>query len=317
MRRLVMCLCASLLGALPLANTAQADPANGDPWGVWAPLGKCETGKNSISLELRQDFNSFDTIACPTLQSLFQEQGAKVSLTFDELAHRTSASADGVAALLFRHYFSGDEGITGLAIGPYVQFDGTQQFQSSTSPSQITDTVTAGGVAQIGINNAFGWGEDNFRLRAGEVQGSSGITSNTVVGEWIPYYPFSRDQFQFSPVIIRAIPEIMVQYDSLVSGPKKYLLFAQDSFALRIGPQIQFRFWVHADSDSILSKMLLTLVYHPSVEVYTGRGLSWAQATLSYNLTTNFAISASYGYGNSETTGNNTSQAKLGLALKF
>ncbi len=248
----------------------------------------------------------------------------QLSVTFDELARQTSASADGVAALLFRHYFSGGTGlpgdvsVTGLAMGPFVQFDGTDYFASPTSGSKFTETVTGGGVLQTGFNNFFGWGEDNFRLRGGAVDApSSAIVSHTIVGEWIPYYEFTRDQFPLSPIIFRFIPELMVQYDSLASGPNKYLLFADNDYALRIGPQVQLRMWVHTDSDSALSKMLFTVTYHASDETYTGRGLSWAQAIVSYDVTDNLGVSVSYGNGNSEITGNKTSQIKLGLSGKF
>jgi hypothetical protein len=39
--------------------------------------------------------------------------------------------------------------------------------------------------------------------------------------------------------------------------------------------------------------------------------------TVNLNPDDHFAISASYGYGNSETTANKTSQIKLGLAAKY
>jgi len=311
---------------LATTNIVHAGPApsTADQMSNWAPWGNCDPGKNSINVELRRDFFSFDTVACPTPGSLSQDQGAQVSATFDELAKQTSASLDGVVALLIRHYFSGGLGLpgdtspTGLAFGPFVQFDGTNYFESATSPSKTTETVTAGGVAQIGFNNVFGLGEDNFRLRAGEIDApSAAIVSNTVVAEWIPYYAFSRDQFQLSPIVFRVIPEVILQYDRLVSGPNKYVLFADNNYALRIGPEVQLRIWVAHSSDPILSKMLFTVTYHASNETYTGREFSWVQAGLTYNLTDHFGLSASYGYGNSEITANNTSQIKLGLSGKL
>jgi hypothetical protein len=62
-----------------------------------------------------------------------------------------------------------------------------------------------------------------------------------------------------------------------------------------------------------------TITYHLSSDTYTGRTCSWMQSVLSYNSDPmeHFVISLTYGYGNSETTGNNTSQIKLGLAAKF
>jgi hypothetical protein len=302
------------------AHAGAATPASNQ----WLSWGNCEPGKSSVDFELRRDFNNFDTFACPTPGNLFQGQGAQVSATFDELAKQTSASVDGVAAVLFRHYFTGGTGLpgdvslTGLAIGPFVQGDGTEFTESATSPSHFTETITAGGVGQVGISNIFGWGEDNFRVRGGETDApSAAIVSNTFVGEWIPYYDFSRPNVALSPIIFRFIPELMFQYDSLVSGPNKYILFADHSYAFRVGPQAQLRIWAHAEPNSFLSKLLLTLTYHASDETYTGRLFSWAQAIVSYNLTDNIALSASYGYGNSEITANNTNQVKLGLAAKF
>jgi hypothetical protein len=307
---------ADMVFKAPQANIAQTsgDAYFSGPWGTW---GRCSEGDISVSLELRRDFNNFDTYGCPSVRNLAHNNGAVVSATFDELAHRTSASVDGVAALLFRRYFSGDTGILGIAIGPFIQSDGTEKYATGTSPSQSTDTFTAGGLAQVGFNNVFGWGEDNFRLRGGEMFGSAGTTSDTMIGEWIPFYGFAEDETRFAPLVYRMIPELMVQYDSFIKGPKTYALFVDNNSALRIGPQVQLRMWAQADPNTIWGKLLLTLLYHASDEVYTGRGFSWAQATLTYNLTTHVGLSASYGYGNSETTGNNTNQIKLGLAGKL
>ncbi len=264
---------------------------------------------------------------CPP-KDISKAVGSRVSLTFDELAHTTSISVDGLAAGALRYYGDG-EPFLGVVLGPYVQGTGMYQFESSSAPSKTIDTVTTGGYAEFGFDNRLNW-QNYFRIRGGEVYGNSGmIGSDTVIGEWMPVYDplhigtswYIKDtkiEYQFSP-------ELMVQYDQLVYGPKKYLLFSTNNDALRIGPEGVLKLWVDSRhiSDPILETIAertnISITYHASWDTYSGRSYSWLQPVLTYNLDSegHFALSAGYGYGNSETTANMTSQLKLGLAGKF
>jgi hypothetical protein len=69
-----------------------------------------------------------------------------------------------------------------------------------------------------------------------------------------------------------------------------------------------------------LSKASALLSYHVAWDAYTGTNYYYAAASLTYTFDAfggHLGISASYGYGNSETTGNLTNQVKLGLSGKF
>jgi hypothetical protein len=292
-----------------------------------------------FSFMVRQDFTEVSLFDCPA--SLIYQQdvqhavGSRVSLTFDELAHTTSASVDGLALGVWRPQFDGTSAFRGLAAGPYVQGNGMDQFATPTNPSKTTDTFTAGGYLEFAVADLGSASTTQtatyFRFRGGETFGNSGIGSNTFVGEWIPVIggfniglPSSID-ISGTPIGYTFSPELMVQYDQLVYGPNKYLLFATRPDAFRVGPEIVLKLWVYSDNitDQVLRKIAqrttITVTYHASTNVYSGRSYSWLQPVLTYNLTDdgNFALSASYGYGNAEATGNMTSQIKLGLAAKF
>jgi len=326
-----LCRCVLPL-AFSLAVVAIAQADNGAPTGDALNLdpliGECKANNWSLGFVLRQDFTDISLFDCPTAETLKSAVGSRVSLTFDELAHTTSVSVDGLAAGALRYYGEG-EPFLGLVLGPYVQGTGMYQFESPSSPSKTIDTVTAGAYAEVGFDSRINW-QNYFRIRGGEVYGNSGtIGSDTIIGEWIPVYdPLrigttgfvygTRIDYLFSP-------ELMAQYDQLVYGPNKYVLFSTSNEALRIGPEGVLKLWVDARhiSDPLLEmiaeRTTISITYHASWDAYSGRSYSWLQPVLTYNLDRDghFALSASYGYGNSETTANMTSQFKLGLAGKF
>jgi hypothetical protein len=117
----------------------------------------------------------------------------------------------------------------------------------------------------------------------------------------------------------------MVQYDQLDAGKPNYLLFLSQNSVFRIGPQ--FALWLKVAPLEIypeplkdfFEKAFLTATYHVSEDIYSGRNYSWSLLTLTYNLNSKgtFGISASYGFGNSEMTGNRTDQVKVGLSGKL
>jgi hypothetical protein len=127
-------------------------------------------------------------------------------------------------------------------------------------------------------------------------------------------------------------PELMVQYDRLDGGPNKSLIFSTLHEALRIGPQIVVQLnvdesalppgWPQSLRD-FLGNTSALITNHESWDQYTGKEYSWTAVSLSYtfpgqnNEPSHLGVTASYGYGNSEATGNKTNQVKAGLAVKF
>jgi len=287
-----------------------------------------------FSFILRQDFTDIPLFDCPTSpQSLKNAVGSRVSLTFDELAHTTSVSVDGLAAGVWRPKIDGPDAFITLLAGPYVQGNGMDQFATPTNPSKTTDTFTAGGFLEFGIGDVSTYSTTRtvsyFRFHGGETFGNSGIGSDTFVGEWMPVvgaFHIGTPYYLEGPNIWYIFsPELMVQYDQLVYGPKKYLLFATNPDAFRAGPEVVIKLWV--DSGNITDQTLrliaerttLSITYHATTDVYSRRRYSWLQPVLTYNLDKggHFALSASYGYGNAEASANMTSQIKVGLAAKF
>jgi hypothetical protein len=241
----------------------------------------------------------------------------------------------------------GDAGLfRGLTIGPLIQADYTFQFDPTPKQATTSNTVTAGAFAQMAFGSPFvPAGFDNFRFRGGEVNGSTGTYFTTFVAEWIPVYggPLyigAAIPTGLSHLSLFFSPELMIQYDQLNGGPNTYLLLSTKSQDLRIGPQAVFQVsvpQVYADDPfwSRFAPFSALVSYHASWDSYSGSNYSWTSASVTYTLdvktlasalllnvdpkkvTGHFGITGSYGYGNSETTGNKTNQVKLGLSAKF
>jgi hypothetical protein len=291
-------------------------------------------GHGPLGFILRQDFTDISLFDCPDSTTLKNAVGSRVTSTFDELAHTTQVSVDGLAAAVIKVPGNGVP-VKAFIFGPYVQGSDASQFATASSPSKETETVTAGGFFEIGLNNGLApgslntYGQTYLRVHGGETFGNSGIGSNTFVGEWIPVYQpwYIGTQRALPDGIIHYAfgPELMVQYDELEYGKNKYLLFETNREALRIGPDFVTKFWIEdcpyggSLFCTVVKQTTLSVTYHASWDVYSSRRYSWVQPTLTYNFNEagNVALSLSYGYGNSEVTANNTSQIKLGLAAKF
>jgi hypothetical protein len=122
----------------------------------------------------------------------------------------------------------------------------------------------------------------------------------------------------------------MVQYDDFLGGITRPALFFARDDALRIGPELVLSSWFTKEkllpAFAWLSNLSSLITFHEAWDVYTSRNYKWAQASLTYDIkelnalfqdkTWHIGVTASYGYGNSETTGTLMSQAKLGLSIK-
>jgi len=280
---------------------------------------------------LRSDFNDLGPLPCPYAAK--QAQGASASATYNELTHQESVSIDGLAALAFRQPGDYATFFHGLSAGLFVQEDATYLFQPTATQSKTSDTITSGAYTQIALRDPFlRYGaEDLFRFRGGQVDGSTGTYYSTFVGEWIPAYGPKYGNIGTvtdagKNILYVFAPELMVQYDQLEGGPNKYLLFSSRNQDLRIGPEAVLQAWSTPSPSTpeplktFLAGTSTLITFHESWDSYTGRNFMWAAASITYTfdaLSGHFGVSASYGYGNSETTGNLTNQVKLGLSAKF
>jgi hypothetical protein len=288
----------------------------------------CQNGQTTFNVFVRQDLSDISLFDCPTPDTLRTAVGTRVSFTFDEIAHTDSLSIDGVVGGILRIYGDGLP-FVGLAAGPYVQGNESYTFSSSGTSNSTSNSFAGGGFVQVGFNDFAGLGTNFFRLRAAETAGSSNVGTNTVVGEWLPVYDalHTGTSWTIPGTAIGYVfaPELMVQYDQLIYGPRHYLLFSESTEAIRVGPQVVLKLFVFKENmgdpvlRSLLAPLTMSVTYHSSWDARTGANYYWVAPTINYALgdSGNYAISAGYGYGNSETTGNLTSQYKVGFAMKF
>ena len=308
----------SVIGCLP-TNLSSVAVAEENPQSA-LPL--CNAP--AFSAVVRRDFNDIGWFVCQP-KAAEVSVGGLLSGTDNLLKNQWSASGDAVAAAVYRIY-GNNSPFVGAAFAPFVQLDGTNQFATTSFPAADTDTIEGGGLVELGVTNPGG-GESFFRFRDGEVYAPTGVVSNSFVGEWLPTFllPYYSIPRPLGPFQVRLDSEVMVQYDHLDKGQNSYLLFSQNTSAVRIGPQISM--WTAVAPLLIYPKPLrdffattfFTASYHVSDDVRTGREYSWALMTLTHNLQPDgkYGISVSYGIGNSETTGNKTEQFKIGLSGKF
>jgi hypothetical protein len=275
---------------------------------------------------LRNDFSNFGTLNCSEKPKDYN-RGAIFSFKYDNIARDPSIAIDGVAAGVMRFY-GNSSSLIFLQVGPYIQGDGTFQFQSQTAPSKAIDTITAGAFIEFGFPGNY------FRIRGGGINGTAGVESTSLVGEWIPvFYPIPGLLSIGAPSQptgwlfgYELDPELIVQYDELNSGPHSYLIFQSgDDRVLRVGPQVLLKVYaldelINRTSgalNQLLSKSFVSLTVHESNDTFSGRNFIWTTLSFNYELQPHFGITASYGHGNIDTTGNKTDQFKAGLAVKF
>ena len=273
------------------------------------------------TLTLRLDFNNTALFGCPDTNSLIESEGAQITATYNSLTNTTSGSLDGIGAAVFRFKADNDSDvIQGLRFGPYVQSDGTSQLATNTSPSKNTYQFTEGAFIQASFNPDSSDEIDYWRIRGGINESSTGTQSASVVAEYLPtnkWFGSTRDLFG-TGVLGIIYPDIILQYDHTISEPNTASLFFDHDEALRVGAQATATFYLaNRNNVPVISNLALGVTYHASTDALSGRGYSWVLTTLSYQITSNFGIAASYGRGNSELTANDTSQVKLGLTAKF
>jgi hypothetical protein len=133
-----------------------------------------------------------------------------------------------------------------------------------------------------------------------------------------------------SPFDFWFFPELMVQYDHFEGGPNKYVLFALNNEAMRVGPEAVLYLFpnggrlapcVGQQFADYLSNVSILATFHEEWDTYTGRNFYWAAVSTTYTFAAfvdkSFGVTVSYGYGNSETTGNLTNQVKLGFSAEW
>jgi hypothetical protein len=320
--------------AQSLSQTAAADNDNCDM--------RSDSPDHPFSVLLRNDFNDFGPLSC-TRHSV-SAQGATVSGADNLLTNQNSALVDGLLAVVHTHSDPSPAAtLMGYSVGAYVQGNDTYQFQPTSTQQYNGDTVTPGAYGEIALRNPINelHGFDNFRLHGGEAFASTGTRSDSLVAEWIPAYSIARylspgepQRIGTSPLSYVFSPELMVQYDHFEGGPKTATLFSSRFDALRVGPQFVLQLRPNEKITSVaggdfFAGSSLVFTNHESWDEYTGKEYMWTSVAWNYtfkqvavfglpaDLSPHFGLSVSYGFGNSEQTGNLTKQFKIGLAAKL
>jgi hypothetical protein len=291
------------------------------------------------SFILRSDFNNLNVLEDIYYYNL--EQGAQLSGSRAFNNGINGLSIDGLGAMVMR-YQGQSYGLLGLMVGPYVQGDGTYQFNTETSPGKGIDTLTYGVFTQFAFLTQNGFYND-FRFRIGDVNGSSGVNSTSLVAEWLPAFYAGKtgiglpEPMHILPLIYEFDVDLMAQYDNLNYGKNSYRLFQDNDNALRLGPLLTLKTQLNADcGDSPVTsgywecapelkdlfggfwnKLVASVSLHTSVDVYSGKTYYLASTNLTYNYSDHVGLFATYSYGNLEAIGNFSNQIRVGLSLKF
>jgi hypothetical protein len=299
---------------------------------------KIDQGKWNILV--RNDFTDLGPFSCT--HDIISSQGGTFSGTNNLLTNQDTASADGLIVFDYSLLRNVGQFLRGVSIGPYIQVDDTYQFQPKATQSWNGYTVTPGGFAEFDFTNFLldkkpGWATDAFRVREGQVIVNTGTTYDSFVGEWIPTYytEYLRTNMKV-PLFYRSwleytfTPELVVQYDHWDSGPITPTIFSLHNEALRIGPQVLLIF--NFDPKNLppdwifLKNWSIQLTNHESWDQDSAKQYTWSAVAVNYTFETppnysqmmpHLGVSASFGVGNAELTGNYTKQFKIGLAVKM
>jgi hypothetical protein len=272
---------------------------------------------------LRKDWADvgFTLGGCPS--PVDEAAGAEVSYSNDRAKGNAIWSVNGTAALLYNSRTN--FGFVGT--GGYVTVNRVANSLLSEADSNA-NSIAYGGVLDFGLNPIGGdqfYFANYFRLRGGVVQDFiKGTDAASFTFEWVPVlvtdFIHIHDGFQpfgsALPLIFRVDPSLLVQYSRLVGGAKP-LAFNDMNEALRVGPQV--RLGIYPGTSEFFSHFFGSVTYHWAYETYSGRGLSWFDASLTYNIDKDghFGITGSYQKGNDENTGRLTDIYKISLTGKI
>jgi hypothetical protein len=275
-----------------------------------------------FKLLLRQDWKDIGLLACP--EATADADGAEISYSHDRVSNNSVWNLQGTAGVFYSSLLDAP-GAYYKSFGVYVTanrvFNSNAAFVKGDS-----DKMVFGGAGEIGIQTAT-LGTHYFRLRGGAVEDRLKSTSSVnITGEWIPVYddgnihinspfrPFNRT----APFILEFIPTVLAQY-AAVAGANQTLDFNDRAHALRIGPQVTVRVSPLPGIDGPFSRMHATVNYHWAYETYSGKGISWFDTAIVYNIDDDghFALKASYKKGRDEDTGTLTDIYKIALTGKI
>lgn len=308
-------------------------------------------GKLGFQPILRQDFTDIPIIGCGSVPdaagttALKTAVGARASYTYDAIHGASGGSLDGLAALNFQYSIpQAAPFLSRISFGPYAQGSGSHTFETGSTPANTSGMVTTGGFFQVFVERPLPVDRSIpviVRLRGGALDDNTGVRDGAAVGELIPTFelgdlipalPEPLGGFQFgSEQVFHGLkyiisPEVEAQYDSYQAGPLTYALFAAHHEAMRVGPLVVLKFYGFedfVDSASPLfcysKRLTVSVTYHADWDVLSDRRYYSFQPAVIYNFddTGKFALTTSYGIGDSEFSGNQTRLVKIAFAAKF
>jgi hypothetical protein len=318
--------CATALLMLVVGASAAAAQPKEDAGAGWlttaAAAGPSEEVGNAwkTTYFLRRDMPDISLFS--GMKSADKAKGAEFSYARDDVSHDNVWAVNGIAGISWQLYGAQpptavEPTLIAVFAAPYVSMNRV----SNSSPkfkSKDADTVTYGLKVETGYANLAG-GSQFFRIGAAGVEdGIRDTTAVSIVAEWLPVYPMFEQIIPGTLLRFTFQPDLKVQYDRTTDA-KNALLFSMESEALRVGPQFSLVLQAVPHANWFLAKFVVNVTYHPAYELYSGRSLSWFDASITYNLdpSGHFGITTSYSKGESEDTGRSTDIAKVALSGKF
>lgn len=296
--------------APPAASPGSSTPKTDTPNSI---LGGCP----GLGFTLRKSWTDIDYGTCPT--EVDKATGAMLSYSGDQIKHNDAWSAQGTAALIYAPVANGP-----FSTGIYTSINKLTNSSKTLASSDI-DTLGYGAFIQYAVDtsSANAYAMNYFRLRAGVVDDNVKVTTNAnIVAEWMPVYDNGTIRLH-TPISIpglalfRIDPEIQAQYIN-VTGKSLTSAFNNRTEALPIGPQV--RLALYPGTSEFWSHFMPSLTYWEAYEPYSGRAVSWLDASLTYNLDQagHLGLTLSYQKGNNvETAGTLTNIYTLSLTGKI
>lgn len=305
-------LSAAVASAKSSTPTQKATPATSpSPTGQWVSY-------------LRKDFTDIYSIISPN--SAPASTGATFSYTDDQIAKNAQLTGQGAifggySYLAPQFNLQSQPYLLGFAAGPYYTFNEARNTNSADI-SKNTDQQTYGGTAELGYGNVLGI--DNFttftRVSVGKVEDNIKHTSDLsgtlnfipVYAPLLIHWPHGIPTSDTTDILFRFDPSFVVQYDT-VEGKNQILLFSNQTKSLRIGPQVGV--WsVPFDGVPYWDKLIADVTYHWAMETYSHQDFHWLEADLTYKLSPNFGVTATYENGKNENTGARTNEYLISLS---